>query len=132
MQEECVAWKASQPREPGAERPDGWDLLATHACAFVRVSRPGDVANGQSLECFGNSATAVAADPERFEYVEGIAGGRGGPGGGTDWDFKPHAWATFGDGRAVLLTDRGGYGLLGLDGSADDIAPLLELFSGLR
>jgi hypothetical protein len=101
---------------------------------------------------------AISNNPNRFDYVEGIAGGKGGPGGGPVWDFKPHAWLTPGDGRAVdvtwrpqqeppsyfgvtfhdiefvraILADRGGYGLLGKDGGAEEIAPLLDLLGGVE
>jgi hypothetical protein len=156
--EAYVRWEASQPREPGAERPDRWDLLASHGRAFVRDPRPDDVAKGPAIECFGNAAATVSDHPGRFAYVEGIAGGRGGPGGGADLGFTPHAWVTPGSDRAVevtwltppkreppsyfgivfsdielvkgVLENRGGYGLFG-DGSAEEITTLRDLFDAL-
>jgi hypothetical protein len=157
--EAYVRWQALQPREPGAERPDRWDLLASHGRAFVRDPRPDDVAKGPAIECFGNAAATVSDHPGRFAYVEGIAGGRGGPGGGADLGFTPHAWVTPGSDRAVevtwltppkreppsyfgivfsdielvkgVLENRGGYGLFGKDGSAEEITTLRDLFDAL-
>jgi hypothetical protein len=155
---EYVTWQAAQTKEAGAPRPGRWDFLVSHGRDFVRAALPDDLAKGPQRECFRNAVSAVSENPARYRYVEGIAGGKGGPGGGPDFDFKPHAWVTSDDGRAIdvtwplqreppsyfgiefdnidfvktMLEDRGGYGVLGRDGSAEEILPLLDLFSDLE
>ncbi len=98
-----VAWQAADTRaryETTLEYSSEFELLERHGETFRMSELTGGLQVLDERKCFMNAMTVVRAHPDRFRYVEGVAGHPG----GSAFAWHPHAWVVDQDGRAFDVT----------------------------
>lgn len=98
-----VAWQAADIRgryETTLEYSSEFELLERHGEAFRMSELTGGLRIMEDRKCFMNALSVVRAQPDRFRYVEGVAGHPG----GTAFSWHAHAWVVDQEDRAFDVT----------------------------